>query len=731
MARNPKHDILFEPIQIGPKTLRNRFYQVPHCIGAGSEKPGFQAAHRSIKAEGGWAGINTEYISIHPEADDTMRISARIWDEGDVRNLRAMTDEVHKHNSLAGVEMWYGGGHAPCMESRCTPRGPSQYVSEFETMSYCHEMDLDDIAMVQQYYVDAALRSRDAGFDIIYVYGAHSYLPLQFLSPYYNKRTDGYGGSLENRARFWIETLEKVKRAVGDECAIATRFAVDTLYGASGIEVEEEGMKFVEIADPYLDLWDVNVGDIAEWGEDAGPSRFYAMGHQIPWQKFVKQVSKKPVLGVGRFTDADKMVEVINAGHLDIIGAARPTIADPFLPNKIDEGRIEDIRVCIGCNVCISRWEIGGPPMICTQNATAGEEYRRGWHPERFPKKGSDDSILVVGAGPSGAEAARVLMERGYIVHLTDTAEKIGGCVNTIATLPGLGEWGYHRDYRETQIQKLVKKNRDSQIALGAKAMTVDDALNYGAEKIIVATGAAWNTDGTNALLHDPVHGIDANSPTHLTPEQVFAGNKKIGKKVVILNCDPYYMAPSLAQLLSEKGHEVTIISGVGVGDYMHYTLEAPNMHRMMHELGINVVSDVWVAQAEANRLQTYPIFGDGYRREYRGPGELPRRENTHFDWVEFDSLVLVTGRHSTDDLFRGLKARKDEWADNDIKGVYVIGDAWAPKIIADATFDGQRIAREIEEDNPQLPLPYRRESSVWGTPYQPGGKYEIEYQEV
>ena len=182
MARDPKHNILFEPIQIGPKILRNRFYQVPHCIGAGSDKPGFQAAHRSVKAEGGWAAMNTEYCSIHPESDDTHRLSARIWDEGDVRNLRAMTDEVHKYGALAGIEMWYGGAHAPCMESRATPRGPSQYASEFETLSYCKEMDQADINMVQQYYVEAAQRARDAGFDIVYVYGAHSYLPLQFLS---------------------------------------------------------------------------------------------------------------------------------------------------------------------------------------------------------------------------------------------------------------------------------------------------------------------------------------------------------------------------------------------------------------------------------------------------------------------------------------------------------------------------------------------------------------------
>src|SRR6195256_6043713 len=304
MARDPKHDILFQPIKIGPKTLRNRFYQVPHCIGAGSDKPGFQAAHRSLKAEGGWAGINTEYCSIHPESDDTHRLSARIWDEGDVRNLRAMTDHIHHFGSLAGVELWYGASHAPCMESRATPRGPSQYASEFETLTYCKEMDLDDIAMVQQMYVDAALRARDAGFDIVYVYGAHAYLPFQFLSPFYNRRTDEYGGSFENRARFWRESLYKVREAVGDECAIASRFAVDHLLGPQSIQVGEDGIRFVEYCDDLVDLWDFTVGDIAEWGQNAGPSRFFEENNEKPYTGQVKagNHTDKAVVGVGRIT---------------------------------------------------------------------------------------------------------------------------------------------------------------------------------------------------------------------------------------------------------------------------------------------------------------------------------------------------------------------------------------------------------------------------------------------
>src|SRR6266849_5012530 len=224
MARNPKHDVLFEPIQIGPKTMKNRFYQIPHCNGFGSERPLSQAYFRAMKAEGGYAACCTEYCSISPESDDTHRVSARIWDDGDIRNLGIMCDMLHEHGALAACELWYGGPHAPCMESRCVPRGPSQIPSDFEYLTYAKEMDKDDIRDVQQMYVDAAKRARTAGFDIVYV-----------------------GGSLENRARFWRETIEQVKAAVGDDCAIAVRISTDMFMGEAGTQLERDALPFVEL----------------------------------------------------------------------------------------------------------------------------------------------------------------------------------------------------------------------------------------------------------------------------------------------------------------------------------------------------------------------------------------------------------------------------------------------------------------------------------------------------
>src|SRR5262245_7805240 len=172
------------------------------------------------------------------------------------------------------------------------------------------------------------------------------------------------------------------------------------------------------------------------------------------------------------------MVEAINKGMLDIIATCRPSISDPFLPKKIDEGRLDDIRECIGCNMCISKFEIGALPIVCTQNATIGEEYRRGWHPEKFSRAANaEKDVLVIGAGPAGMECARVLGERGMNrVHLVEADDEIGGHVRPIAALPGLAEWGRVITYRKIQLDKL--KNVE---VITGKRLSKAEVIEYGA----------------------------------------------------------------------------------------------------------------------------------------------------------------------------------------------------------------------------------------------------------
>ena len=188
MARDPKYDCLFEPIRIGPKTMRNRFYQVPHCNGAGVDFMGANAAFRGVKAEGGWGGVCTEAITIDPETDTQPMKLCNIWDDGDVQNLRHLTDAIHAWDSLAGAELAHGGVPSLNLNSRGVARTATEAGSAWTLATYTHEADLDDIREVQELFVDAAKRAIQAGFDIVYIYGSHSVLPMQFLSPQYNKR---------------------------------------------------------------------------------------------------------------------------------------------------------------------------------------------------------------------------------------------------------------------------------------------------------------------------------------------------------------------------------------------------------------------------------------------------------------------------------------------------------------------------------------------------------------
>jgi dimethylamine/trimethylamine dehydrogenase len=690
MARNPRHDVLFEPAQIGPKTMRNRFYAVPHCTGYGTEKPGSHAHFRAMKAEGGWAAVCTEYSPVSADSDESPYVSSRLWDDADTENLAAMCDQVHEHGSLAGLELTHTGAHAENRHSRQPAVAPSQLASDYYPLVVPKALERGDIRRIQEEWSRAAGRARSAGFDIVYVYGGHSYLPLQFLSRFYNRRTDEYGGSLENRARFWLETLETVREAVGDECAIAVRMCVDAL-GPAGVELEES-LEFVALADGLVDLWDVNVGSIAEWSKDSGASRFFKQGYQLDWTGRVREATAKPIVGVGRLTDPDRMAEIVRSGVWDLVGGARPSISDPFLPRKVEEGKLGEIRECIGCNVCISKSE-HGHHLGCTQNATAGEEYRRGWHPERFePAANADRDVLVVGAGPAGMECAIVLGKRGLRrVHLVEAEADLGGIMRWIPRLPGLGEWGRVVNYRAIQLDKL----RNVEVIASAR-LSAEDVREYGAELVVVATGARWASDGLNAATHAPIPGADASLPHVLTPEQVMLeGKRPPGGRAVVFDAEGYFMGAGLAELLAGEGFETELVTSLErIAPNCDETLEGSLLRRHLHDVGVRMRRGTLVRSIEAGRLACDDEFGD--------PLEL-----------EADAVVLVTQRLSNEDLYLELAEDGEALEANGIEAVYRIGDCVAPRLIAEAIFDGHRLAREIDGENPAVPLPYRRERMV------------------
>ena len=722
MPRDPRFDPLFEPIRIGPKTLKNRFYQVPQCTGAGVDKPGANAAHRAVKAEGGWAALNTEACCIHPEVDQTLSTVTNIWDASDVINHRHMVDSVHEWDALAGIELTYVGGLLDNLGHRAVAAATHQFPAPWIPQVYSYEADAEDFQRIHRLYLEAAARAMDAGFDIVYIHGTHGAFPVQVLSKYYNRRSDDYGGSFENRARFWVKLLDGLKTAVGDGCAIATRFSVDQISGPNGVEVGDEGLRFVEHVTRLgiLDLWDVNISGHHNWGEDAASSRFQGANHERPWTREVKSIANVPVIGVGRFTSPDDMLNALASGQLDIIGCARPSIADPWMPRKIDEGRVEDICECIGCNMCISRFE-GGGVIVCTQNPTALEEYRRGWHPERFEAATEPCSVMVVGGGPAGMECARVLGMRGYTVHLVEAEAELGGHLRHVARLPGLAEWGRVIDYRETQFAKLP----NVVVHRGTGAVTAEDVLAFEAEKVVLAAGAHWVGDGMSAMGPEPIPGIDSGLPGFVTPEQFWAG-KEIGERVVVLDGDGYFMAISIAEALADTGAHVTILTHFEtIAPLTEYTLESDNLRRMMRHKGIAQRTAHWVEGVEAGagglRVAAYDLYRDDYRRTAEpATGADPYAPGTAVEALECDTVVLCTSRRSNDELWRALKAGNETWSDNGIKGIFRAGDCLAPRYLADAIFDGHRVARELDSPDPQRPRAVIRERQIWGNETYP-----------
>ena len=672
---DPRYDILFQPLKIGPVTTKNRFYQVPHCSGTSDNAPDANTRMREIKAEGGWGVVCTEIAEIGSSTEFWPTPSLHLWNDEDIKRIARMPEALHRHGALAGVELGHLGIAAGNRVSRKPPLGPGSLLTLESVEPFQSKiMDKQDIKEFRKQHVAAAVRAQKAGFDIVYAYASHNLsIFSQFLKPSYNTRADEYGGSLENRARLLREVLEEMKEAIGDTCAVALRFAVNEIDGDLA-----QGKELVELLKDIPDLWDVN---LSMWPEDSQTSRFAKEGFQEEQIAFVKSVVNKPVVGVGRFTSPDSMVSQIKRGVLDLIGAARPSIADPFIPKKIEDGRVDEIRECIGCNICVSG-ELSYSPMRCTQNPTVMDEYRRGWHPENVPAKGSDDKVLIVGGGPAGLECANILSKRGYEVILADYMSELGGRVRREASLPGLSEWIRVVDYRLHALQQL------GNVSLYTRSLLqTDDILSFGAEQVVLATGACWRADGVGRLNRKPV--LNGSQPFVVTPDEIISG-VEVTKSVVIYDEDGAYLGNVLAEKLVREGHDVIYVTPAPeVAPYLRLTMEQERVIARLMELGIRIERLKQLKAICDDRIQFACVHG--------GAGlELPSV-----------TVVVLTSKLPNDKIYHELAARETEWADAGIKSVSRIGDCEAPSIIAAAVHAGHRWAVELDNQPNIKPLSY------------------------
>ncbi len=658
-----RYDVLFEPVTIGPVTAPNRFYAVPHATGHGWSQPQGAIAVRAMKAEGGWGVVAAQMTEIAPDSDLANHPMDRLWDERDLPVHIAQVEAIKRHGALAAIELAHGGMRARNFTTGLPVPGPSNLpILRPEVPIQARAMDAADIRTFRETHKTAARNAKAAGYDILYVYAAHDLSLLShFLSRRTNHRMDAYGGSLTNRMRLLREVLEDTLEVANGDCAVALRFSVAEPDKEVGLTHDGEGREVVEALAELPDLWDVNVSG---WPQDSQTSRFAEEGFQLPFTDFVKSVTTKPVVGVGRFTSPDLMLSLIRKKRLDLIGAARPSIADPFLPSKIRDGQTEDIRECIGCNICVSM-DGYGVPLRCTQNPTIAEEWRRSWHPEIVSAPKDQKAYLVVGAGPAGLECALTLLRAGFRVTIAEARSEAGGRVMEESALPGLSAWRRVRDYRLYQIQQSARAD-----LYLSSPMTPADIEDIDVDGIVVATGSRWRRDGVGATNSFPF----AHCDDLLTPDDVMAGrNIPVGPgPVVVYDDDHFYMASVIAEKLAQDGHSVAYATPLPmVASWADLTLEQTSIIQRLNDLGVSLHVNVTMSETGA------------FNCSLRG---------TRVD-LEASKLVIVGAREPADALFTALKTRLYD------RPIWAAGDCHVPGTIQAAVLSGHRTARHILGD--------------------------------
>ena len=678
--RDPRYDILFEPVRIGPVTAPNRFFSVPHATGHNPLMPNGSIGMREMKAEGGWGVVAMQLAEIDPTSDISNLPIEKFWDDTDVKSHALLVERVKKHGALTAIELAHTGIRARNMDTGTPVLGPSSMrILKPQNPIQSKAMDKQDIKAFRESHKRAVQRAKQAGYDMVYVYAAHdAALVWHFLNPIYNRRTDEYGGSFENRLRLLREVLEDTMEAAAGDVAVAVRIPAHDFKSGSPLTYDNEARAVIETLAEVPDLWDVNV---AGWPRDSGTSRFDDEGHQEKYTGYVKQITTKPVVGVGRYTSVDAMVSLVKKGVFDLIGASRPSIADPFLPNKVKEGRIDDIRECIGCNVCVAS-DAYSVPLMCTQNPTISQEWRRGWHPEIIPKATKAENTLIIGSGPAGLECALTLAKAGHSVTVAEKEKEFGGRVRRESALNGLGAWRRVSDYRLYQLRQM------SNVALYAESeISAGDIAEFEADNIVVATGSKWCNSGAGATTFSAIDGFSEHA---ITPDDVMSG-AEINGPVVIYDDDHYYMGNVLAAHLASQGHEVHLVCPLpSIAEWMGYTLETPRVLDQMVDLGVHMHPNTTV-------------------RAWTGSALEVTRSDSGADMPDIagGTLISVGVRNPFDGLLMSLRDMPDL-----AEKVSGIGDCLAPGIIQAAVFSGHAEARKRIGFEPVDGI-YKRETPV------------------
>jgi 2,4-dienoyl-CoA reductase-like NADH-dependent reductase (Old Yellow Enzyme family)/thioredoxin reductase len=641
-----KYGILFQPGRIGNLEIPNRIAMPPMATNYATED-GFVSdqirAYYEARAKGGTGLIIVEAISIESPRGNTVVRNLALDDDIYIPALEKFVESLHGHGAKVAAQIFHAGASTSRVVTRGEqPVGPSE-VTAF-TRERSKALTSSEISGLVQKFAEASLRAKKAGFDAVEIHGGTNYLIAQFLSGYWNKRTDQYGGPLENKARFPLDVIGAVREAVGDDFTVWLRINVTDFGLEDGINIDQ-------------------AKQVSRWAESAGVNAIHATsfggvtqphmgptvidhGILLPYAHQIKKVVGVPVIVPGRI-DPDQAVEALEKGQADFVAIGRGLIADPEYPKKLAEGRPEDINPCIGCLECINHIIYKRLPMRCAVNAMCGRE-----HDTRIEPSQERKNVVVVGGGPSGMEAARVASLRGHRVTLFEKGSELGGLLHAAAVPYKKEDIRRLIAYHKTQLEKLDVDVRLNQLA------TPDEVADLKPDAVVIACGAPAAIPAIPGLNHVLV----------ATAEQALLGEAEIGDRVLVIGGGS--TGCETAEYLRDQGKAVALADILErIASDMIPILRSPLLHRL-RDKGVALYTEVRGEKIEGNRFTFQHSEG---------------KEQV----VEADTFVIAAGGKPMRQAWEGLTSR--------VPRIYFIGDILDPQGgILQAVSEGNRVGRSL-----------------------------------
>ena len=658
-----KFEHLFSPLQVGPMRVPNRICETTNTINS-SQAPGLIdehfIAHHAAKARGGtgWIGSETWLLNLPfpPETPDEIGLSvgfashfAAHQNPAFAEGMTKFFDEVHAAGAVAVVQLTHLS--AVWSPSAIPVVGAQDYTP--------HVMGEDEIEFCLNSYADAATAAKGLGADGIEIHCAHETLGYSFLSPVTNRRTDRWGGGAQERIRFVVAVLERVRERIGSSLALGIRISGKEFRQGGYDNLEMREMLYYIGETGLLDFADIDVGHC--WGAPSYvPSSYYGHGEFKEYGKAARvDLDRKiTVLFSGRINDPVLAEDLIKDGYCDLVGMVRAGIADPEFANKAREGRLAEIRRCISCTRCID--EASEPKTFpytptCSINPVIGNEVR--WA-QQYRRADKPKRIVVVGGGIAGCEAARVAAMRGHQVTLLERGKRLGGQLLIAANVPGRDDFEDQVYFEENEMERL---GVDVRLQAGAN---LDAIKALSPDAVVIATGSV-------PRVPSDVPGIDL--PHVVQAWDVMTGKASTGNRVAVISQEDYYETPCVAEYLTERGKHVEVFhKSVHLGfEIARYSIGM--VLARMESCGVIVHPNLILTAISADGFDLVSSFGVN---TYRKDG--------------FDSVVLVYGSVAQHDLYDQLKA------EGSIPQIYVAGSAWLPRFMAEAARHGASIGLAI-----------------------------------